>query len=57
VTFLTKDDTAVFYDLKKMLLSSPKSVCPPELANHEASFQKPGTFSMKKKKDETIYLA
>jgi len=40
-----------------MLLASSVSTCPPELANHEASFQKPGTFSMKKKREETIYLA
>ena len=56
ITFLTKDDSAVFFDLKKMLQSSPKSVCPPELANHEAAFQKPGAFGQKKKKEETIFL-
>ncbi|KAJ1917418.1 mRNA splicing protein prp28 [Mycoemilia scoparia] len=36
-TFLTPEDSGVFYDLKKMLMSSPLSRCPPELANHEAA--------------------
>ncbi|XP_062019095.1 DEAD-box ATP-dependent RNA helicase 21 [Rosa rugosa] len=41
-TFLTMQDTGVFYDLKKMLIQSNSSV-PPELARHEASKYKPGT--------------
>jgi ATP-dependent RNA helicase DDX23/PRP28 len=56
ITFLTKDDSGVFYDLKRMLQASSKSVCPPELANHEASFQKPGTVGQKRKKEETIFM-
>lgn len=55
MTFLTNDDAMVFYDLKQVLMESPVSVCPPELANHPQAQQKPGTFSMKKKKDEIVY--
>ncbi|KAK6775299.1 hypothetical protein RDI58_026300 [Solanum bulbocastanum] len=40
-TFLTLQDTEVFYDLKQMLIQSNSSV-PPELARHEASKFKPG---------------
>jgi len=57
ITFLTKDDNAVFYDLKQCLLESPVSVCPPELANHSDAMQKPGTFTMRKKRDETVFTA
>ncbi|KAL6220970.1 hypothetical protein ACLB2K_008723 [Fragaria x ananassa] len=42
-TFLTMQDIGVFYDLKKMLIQS-NSLVPPELARHEASKYKPGTF-------------
>ncbi|GLT92426.1 hypothetical protein SLE2022_102650 [Rubroshorea leprosula] len=41
-TFLTLQDTDVFYDLKQMLMQSNSPV-PPELARHEASKFKPGT--------------
>jgi ATP-dependent RNA helicase DDX23/PRP28 len=34
ISFCTKDDSPLFYDLKALLLSSPVSTCPPELANH-----------------------
>ncbi len=57
ITFLSKDDTEVYYDLKQMLLKSKNSVCPPELMHHEAANLKPGTVVQKKKKDETIFLA
>lgn len=55
VTFLTKDDTAVYYDLKQLLLESPVSSCPSELMNHPDAQTKPGTIVQKKRKDETIY--
>lgn len=42
-TFLTHSDTKVFYDLKEFLIHS-NSIVPPELACHEASKIKPGTF-------------
>ncbi|KAK6924673.1 Helicase, C-terminal [Dillenia turbinata] len=41
-TFLTLQDTEVFYDLKQMLIQNNSPV-PPELARHEASKFKPGT--------------
>ena len=57
ITFLSKDDTEVYYDLKQMLLKSKNSVCPPELMHHEAANYKPGAVVQKRKKDETIFLA
>lgn len=56
VTFLTQDDSPVFYDLKQTILASPVSTCPPELANHPEAQHKPGTVVQKKRKDETIFL-
>lgn len=56
VSFLCKDDSAVFYDLKQCILESPVSQCPPELANHPDAAHKPGTITQKKRKDETLYL-
>ncbi|ORX65949.1 P-loop containing nucleoside triphosphate hydrolase protein [Linderina pennispora] len=37
VTFLGADDRDVLYDLKKMVVASPLSKCPHELASHEAA--------------------
>merc|ERR1712179_331225 len=34
VSFCTKGDSHLFYDLKQLILTSPISTCPPELANH-----------------------
>jgi ATP-dependent RNA helicase DDX23/PRP28 len=42
ITFLTKEDAAVFYELKELILESPVSQCPPELLNHPDSQHKPG---------------
>merc|ERR1739844_185531 len=56
VTFLTADDSEIFYDLKQMLVSSPVSHCPPELANHPDAANKPGTVTQKKRKDEKIFV-
>jgi ATP-dependent RNA helicase DDX23/PRP28 len=55
VSFVTKDDSHLFYDLKQILLSSPISTCPPELANHAEAQHKPGTVLTKKRKEETIF--
>ncbi|WKY02225.1 hypothetical protein Q1695_015890 [Nippostrongylus brasiliensis] len=55
ITFLTPDDSAVFYDLKQCLLESPISTCPAELSNHPDAQQKPGTFTAKKRQDETLF--
>ena len=37
ITFLTPNDSEVFYDLKQMILASPSSKCPSELLHHEAA--------------------
>lgn len=56
VTFLTQENSELFYDLKQMILSSPISHCPPELANHPDAQNKPGTVVQKKRKDEKIFV-
>ncbi|KAG8231675.1 hypothetical protein J437_LFUL007449, partial [Ladona fulva] len=43
ISFLTKEDSPLFYDLKQIILSSPVSTCPPELLNHPDAQHKPGT--------------
>ncbi|MEE6471299.1 hypothetical protein FKM82_009234 [Ascaphus truei] len=55
ITFLTKEDSSVFYDLKQAILESPVSSCPPELANHPEAQHKPGTILTKKRREETIF--
>ncbi|XP_018417392.1 PREDICTED: probable ATP-dependent RNA helicase DDX23 [Nanorana parkeri] len=55
ITFLTKEDASVFYDLKQAILESPVSSCPPELANHPDAQHKPGTILTKKRREETIF--
>ena len=42
ITFLTKEDSAVFYELKELILESPVSQCPAELLNHPDAQHKPG---------------
>lgn len=54
VTFITNDDSPVFYDLRQCLQRSTKSQVPTELALHEASMVKPGTVQQRKRKDEVI---
>ncbi|RKO92520.1 P-loop containing nucleoside triphosphate hydrolase protein [Blyttiomyces helicus] len=49
ITFLGKGDEDVMYDLKQMLMKSPISVVPPELARHEAAQGKGATFKNKRK--------
>eukprot|EP00959_Pyramimonas_sp_CCMP1952_P089509 1872548-Pyramimonas_sp.AAC.1 len=51
-TFLTNDDSGVFFDLKMFLTNSNNAV-PPELARHEAAREKPDPF--KKKRESTIF--
>lgn len=55
VTFLTKDDSPLFYDMKQCILNSPVSTCPPELANHPDAAHKPGTVVTKKRREEKIF--
>ncbi|KAF8359135.1 ddx-23, partial [Pristionchus pacificus] len=56
VTFVTPEDKDVFFDLKTVLMESPVSTCPPELANHPDAQAKPGMFVPKKRQDETVFL-
>lgn len=53
VSFCTNDDSALFYDLKQMLLSSPVSNCPPELMNHSECQIRPN--QPKRRRDEMIF--
>ncbi|KAL3280543.1 hypothetical protein HHI36_003775 [Cryptolaemus montrouzieri] len=53
VSFCTNDDSALFYDLKQMLMSSPVSNCPPELMNHPECQMKPN--QPKRRRDEMIF--
>ncbi|XP_054713320.1 probable ATP-dependent RNA helicase DDX23 [Uloborus diversus] len=55
VTFITKEDSHLFYDLKQLIMTSPISTCPPELANHPDSQHKPGTVITKKRREEKIF--
>ena len=56
ITFLTKEDSILFYDLKMSILESPLSECPNELANHPEAQHKPGTVVQKRRRDETVYV-
>jgi len=51
ISFLTKDDTEIMYDLKKMLVST-KNLVPEELDKHPSSMTKPE----KKKANEQEYV-
>ncbi|KAG1694147.1 putative ATP-dependent RNA helicase DDX23 [Nymphon striatum] len=55
VSLCTKEDSPLFYDLKQLLVSSPVSQCPPELANHPDAQHKPGTVVTKKRREEKIF--
>lgn len=55
ISFVTKDDSMIFYDLKQAMMESPISTCPPELANHPEAQHKPGTIVQKKRKDEVLF--
>ncbi|KAG8182290.1 hypothetical protein JTE90_011108 [Oedothorax gibbosus] len=55
VSLVTKDDSHLFYDLKQLMMSSPISTCPPELANHPDAQHKPGTVITKKRREEKIF--
>uniref|UniRef100_A0A2P2I0C6 Probable ATP-dependent RNA helicase DDX23 n=1 Tax=Hirondellea gigas TaxID=1518452 RepID=A0A2P2I0C6_9CRUS len=55
ISFLTKEDAGVFYDLKQTMIDSPSSTCPAELANHPEAQHKPGTVMTKKRREEKIF--
>ncbi|ESW28375.1 hypothetical protein PHAVU_003G281500 [Phaseolus vulgaris] len=55
-TFLTLQDSDVFYDLKQMLVQSNSPV-PPELARHEASKFKPGSIPDRPpRRNDTVFV-
>ncbi|KAH8850550.1 putative ATP-dependent RNA helicase DDX23 [Schistosoma japonicum] len=57
ISLLTKEDAPVFYDLKQLLIQSPVSTCPHELANHPDAQTKPGILAAKKRRaEETVYI-
>jgi len=56
ITFLTKEDSATFYDLKQVILESPVSQCPNELLNHPDAQYKPGSVVTKRRRDETVFV-
>lgn len=57
LTFLTKDDSPIFYDLKQVLMASPHSTMPAEFANHPEAQTKPGTVVQKKGgKDNEMFV-
>lgn len=51
ISFLTKEDSHLFYDLKQILMASPHAFMPAEFANHPDAQVKPGTITQKKNKD------
>jgi ATP-dependent RNA helicase DDX23/PRP28 len=53
MTFLSAEDTDVYYDLKQMLAANPANKCPPELTRHEAAQDR--NFSKPRKRDEVVY--
>ncbi|CAF1260295.1 unnamed protein product [Rotaria sp. Silwood1] len=48
ITFLTKQDSAIFSELKEVILQSPGSHCPRELLNHPDAKHKSGTMVTKR---------
>lgn len=54
ISFLTKDDSATFYELRQILKQSPVSSCPAELDRHPDAQHKPGTVLSQKGKIESI---
>lgn len=57
ISFLTQQDSHIFYDLKLVITESPVSTCPPELANHPEAQHKPGTVLTKRRKEETLFVS
>lgn len=55
ITFLTGDDSELFFELRAVLLKAPKSRISPDFLAHEASRVRPGTVVQKKRHEERIY--
>ena len=53
-SFITNDDSELFYDLKQMLVATG-NVVPPELGKHPAAQVKPGTAAASRR--DTVILA
>lgn len=57
ITFLTKEDSHLFYDLKQMLLTCPHATMPNEFSNHPDAMNKPGTVTQGKgRKDKDMFV-
>ena len=55
ISFLTSDDSHIFYDLYDIVKKSPSSASLPlEFTNHEATRTKPGNVSQKRKREEVV---
>ncbi|GAW81372.1 ATP-dependent RNA helicase DDX23 [Plasmodium gonderi] len=54
ISFVTEQDTHLFYDLKQFLISS-NNIVPMELANNPASKVKPGTVIQNVKKSQVLF--
>eukprot|EP00918_Siedleckia_nematoides_P074271 GHVU01162292.1.p1 GENE.GHVU01162292.1~~GHVU01162292.1.p1 ORF type:complete len:263 (+),score=39.92 GHVU01162292.1:58-789(+) len=54
VSFVTEDDTGLFYDLKQ-LLQSTNNIVPLELSQHSASKVKPGSAEAMNKRTTVLY--
>ncbi|CAI2178172.1 5344_t:CDS:10 [Funneliformis geosporum] len=55
ITFMSNADADVMYDLKQMIMKSPISRVPAELASHPSAMAKPGAYIAKRKHEETIF--
>uniref|UniRef100_A0ABD2VU49 Probable ATP-dependent RNA helicase DDX23 n=1 Tax=Trichogramma kaykai TaxID=54128 RepID=A0ABD2VU49_9HYME len=49
ISFCTKDDSSLFYELKQIVEASPVSTCPRELLNHPDAQHKTGTVGARKR--------
>jgi len=56
ISFITNDDSPLFFELKEMLQNSPVSTVPSELERHPEAQHKPGTVLNKKRKEEVLFI-
>lgn len=55
ITFLTSDDSAVFFDLRALVQKAPKATIPPEFLSHEATRTRPGSVTQRRRHEERIF--
>ncbi|PJF17384.1 hypothetical protein PSACC_02853 [Paramicrosporidium saccamoebae] len=55
ITFLTQDDSELYFELRVIVQKAPKSVIPPEFLSHEAARIRPGAVMQKKRHEERIF--